>query len=517
MDKPVLNESTVESKNMTANENIIKRENICLLVATLVLGILFDVLFYDKPLGVSYPIFIIAFYSVMMWNLRRNLRFRPDFGWLLSVPVLLLSLTYFIFSNRIFMPLNFMAIPVLVVTQTTLISGNGKYKWYNPSFIGDILYGFFYRPFAYFAKPFVLLAAMVHSKTNLKKYNAVIKILMGLLISIPLMLVIILLLASADQVFEHFIGELPDLFRNINVSNSIACILIASIVTLSAFSYIWSLINTSNSKTECVPAGVKTERKKWDALITITILAMINTVYVFFTIIQFSYLFGGFSYALPDGFTYAEYARKGFFELVVVTLINFSVLLGLLNFTKTGSKAINRAKRIMYSLLVLCTLVMLFSAHFRMSLYEKAYGYTYLRVLTHAFMAFLFVLFIITLYRIWREEVSLLKPYIITSIAAFVLINYINIDVIIAANNINRYYNTGKIDTNYLRCLSYDAVPQLVRLLNDEDESVSESIENYLYNIKEELDRPQPWQSFNISKHRAKKILSGYELEYNKQ
>jgi len=103
------------------------------------------------------------------------------------------------------------------------------------------------------------------------------------------------------------------------------------------------------------------------------------------------------NFGLPSDFTYAEYARRGFFELIAVTLINFSILLSCIGFARKGSKLIDRAVRILYSLLVACTLVMLFSAHFRMSLYEEAYGYTYLRMLTHAFMVFLFVLFLIAL------------------------------------------------------------------------------------------------------------------------
>jgi len=70
-----------------------------------------------------------------------------------------------------------------------------------------------------------------------------------------------------------------------------------------------------------------------------TMLILIDLLYAFFIAIQFSYLFGSLRYGLPQNFTYAQYARKGFFELVAVTLINLIILLGAMNFTKaSGSK-----------------------------------------------------------------------------------------------------------------------------------------------------------------------------------
>ncbi len=521
------------------------RKNVCLLLSALVLGILFDVLFNGKPLGVSYPIFVVAFYGIFKLNLRDRLKVKPDFGWALSVPVLLLSLTYLLFSNEIFRVLNFLAIPVLVVLQTTLVSDSARYEWYTPGVLYDLIIGFVYRPLAFVGKPFALVSKLIRSKMKGDRYNTLGKVLIGILVSVPILLVTIPLLTSADIVFESFLGEIPELLRKIALDRYISHIFVALVIALLAFSYMWSMLYQKNNivgfdwigdvgvsagPDTAVP-GVSGEgapgadgrngkpeggyMKKWDPVITVTVFCVINLIYLLFTFIQFSYLFGSLSIGLPEGFTYSEYARRGFFELVAVTVINFSLLLVFLHGTGKGAGTVNMAARVLFSLLVFNTGVMLFSAHFRMSLYEEAYGYTYLRLLTHAFMVFLLVLFIITLYRIWRESVRLLRPYIITAIAAFVIINYINIDVIIARNNINRYYDTGKIDMHYLSRLSWDAVPELVKLMENGDEKVSRVTEDCLYRKKEGLDRSEPWQSFNLSKYRAKKLLSKYELEYH--
>jgi hypothetical protein len=250
--------------------------------------------------------------------------------------------------------------------------------------------------------------------------------------------------------------------------------------------------------------------RSWDPIISITILMAINCVYLVFTLIQFAYMFGSLNNALPSDFTYAEYARRGFFELLMVTLINFSLLLSSIRFTRKDGNLVARAVRILHSLLILCTVVILASAYFRMSLYEAVYGYTYLRVLTQSFMIFLFVLFLIAFYKIWNEHISLLKPYIVIGIIAYLILNFVNIDVLITNNNIDRYIKTGKLDTHYLRSLSYDSIPVLVNLLKDENAPAD--MKNNLLEQQKELSKNQKWQSFNLSRQRAKQVLSQAKL-----
>ena len=167
---------------------------------------------------------------------------------------------------------------------------------------------------------------------------------------------------------------------------------------------------------------------------------------------------------------------------------------------------------ILSTILVLSTFIILLSAHLRMSLYEEAYGFTYLRILTHAFMAYLFGLFVISLGKIWRPTIPLLKSYIVVSIVAYTLINYVNVDKVIAENNIERYNKGNSIDIAYLSGLSYDAVPLLVDFRNNTtDQELANQLENVLEDKKAKLEKDTSWQSFNISKYRAKQALIGQE------
>jgi hypothetical protein len=508
-------ESIPVVKTSETNDDLVSRSNVLLLLSSLILGVLFDILFYNKPFGISYPVFVAVFYTVVLWNLRGNALYRVDFGWLMTIPIFALSLNYFFFSNVIFNLLNFVGIPLLITAQILLVTGRSRNRWFNAGFIADILYGVFVRPFVGFLKPFSLVSGLIRKRTKTNKYNTVLKVFVGLVISVPLLLIVILLLSSADMVFNNFMGMIPEFFENIKMNEILVQVFLITIITAGSFSFVLSLSGPKDAELlNAGQNGTKSVKGFWDPVTVITVFIAINAVYVFFAAIQFSYLFGSVGHVLPDQLTYSEYARRGFFELLAVTLINFSILLSCISFTKKGGKTEDRIIRILYSLLVVCTLVMLFSAYFRMSLYEKAYGYTYLRMLTHSFMVFLFVLFLIAMYKIWNDKISLIKPYIITALIAYTIVNYMNIDVVIARNNIDRYFETGKVDVYYLTNLSYDAVPELVRLIDSKDSEVSQHMENYLYEKKDELSRSQPWQSFNISRYRALKVLSKYQLHY---
>ncbi|HEY8911119.1 MAG TPA: DUF4173 domain-containing protein [Desulfosporosinus sp.] len=487
-------------------KTVFEKEDIYILICSVLLGVLFNILFYKKSLGISYPLFVMAFYSVFLWNRRHKLAFKLSFGWFLTIPIIALASTYFIFSNQIFVVLNFLIIPVLIIAQTILINEENKHKWYDAWFIKDIFYGIFNRAFGYISKPFAVGVSVIHMKKSDGKYDAIKKVLIGLVISIPLLLIIVSLLSSADKVFNHFIGEILSSFGNINIADFVLQGMIALFITVISFSYLWSFSKPNSSLKNQQLGSIKPNKISCDPIISITILSVINCVYVAFTIIQFAYLFSSVNNALPPDFTYSEYARRGFFELLIVTLINFSLLLSSIRFTQKGGKLVARTVQILHSLLILCTVVILLSAYFRMSLYEAAYGYTYLRVLTHSFMIFLCVLFLIAFYKIWNERISLLKPYIVLTLTAYMIINFANIDVLIARNNVDRYIETGKLDTNYFSNLSYDSIPVLASLLNDEN--VATDIKKYLVEQQESLSKKQSWQSFNLSQQKAKQVLA---------
>ncbi|WP_045574978.1 DUF4153 domain-containing protein, partial [Desulfosporosinus sp. I2] len=324
-----------------ADITVVKKEEIYILICSVLLGVLFDILFYKKPLGISYPLFVIAFYMVFLGNLRHKIAFKFGFGWLLSVPIIALSSTYFLFSNQIFAMFNFLIIPFLIVAQTILINEDNNYKWFDTRFIKDIVYGIFRRAFGDTVKPLVVGLSSMRIRKNAEKHVVIRKVLIGLTICIPLLMIIISLLTSADRVFKHFIDEILSSFVRIDLSDFPLQGLLVLLISMIIFSYTWSFLKPKDSMpNQMQPGDTESIKSNWDSIISITILSVINCVYLVFLLIQFAYMFGSLNNALPPDFTYADYARRGFFELLMVTLINFSLLMSSIRFTRKDGKLV---------------------------------------------------------------------------------------------------------------------------------------------------------------------------------
>jgi len=108
-------------------------------------------------------------------------------------------------------------------------------------------------------------------KKDSEKYDAAVKVVIGLLISAPLILIIVFLLSSADQVFNSYLGKIPNVFKNIKIEEIAARVFIISFVTLVVFSYFWSLLKPKVQGTKAVPAGTGPAPKGWDPVVVTTI------------------------------------------------------------------------------------------------------------------------------------------------------------------------------------------------------------------------------------------------------
>lgn len=494
-------------KKMNENfseKHLVMRRDVQLLIGAVFLGLLGDQLFYKMNLGLSVPLFIVAFYSLYFGIINRTINVKSKTVPFLLVAIFLLALSFFIRSSSVLWLFDFMLLPFLIVLHTLL--AEHQVAPTAPKILFDLLFGFLYRPFAFCLLPFQMVGKLLKRKSHLRSDSVFIKILIGIGLTVPLLLVIIPLLASADQIFNRLLGQILQVFNSFNLGSVIGQTIFTTILAVCSFSYLWTLLHPQqwfwtvlNEKTGAVPNDTL------DSVIVLTILAVINMIYLVFTAIQFSYLFG----KLPQGFTYASYARHGFFELVAVTLINLTLLLSLFYFDKQRRSAVAWLE----SLLIGCTLIMLVSAFTRMAVYEQMYGYTRLRLVTHAFMLFLAVLLLFTLYRIWQPKVRIVRFFLLAALTFIVAINYVNIDYWIAKSNIDRYQQTGKIDCNYLVSLSDDAVPQLVHLLGTGNGPVRQTIARDLSMRERTLEQRTHWQSFNLSDYQSLKLLEHYRLQ----
>jgi hypothetical protein len=513
------------------------RNRTLLLIGAFLCGCLNHLLFYDQAWGISYPIFIAVFYVYFYWAVRERVELRFDGSLMLLLPIVLLSLTYAAFSNILFIVLNALAIPFLIFVHTIWTLRRPSVRWYDGSMALAMLEQVFVHTMRHVPLPVIAFFRMISQRVEIGRSKQLWKVLAGLGISLPLVLLVGSLLASADTMFDRLLSKLPELLGDLNIAEAIFRTIWIIAVGTAIFAYIWGLLFPMEKKnhkqvqaewepdahlvevhaaadSSVVPAAPAASIRKvnMDATITITILLVLNAVYVLFALVQFSYFFGGGLTALPDEMTYADYARRGFAELVVVTVINFTVLMVTLHGADRSVRSTDRFLRILLAVLIGCTGVMLCSAFMRMSMYERAYGFSETRLLVDVFMIFLSVLFAIALVKLWNDGLKLMKPYAIVALTAYLIVNYMQIDAIVASNNIKRYEITGSIDTYYLGSLSFDAVPYLIQLKSKHPEL--DGTDAALQMMKRRLPLPgeTSWVSFNLSEWRAAQALQAIPL-----
>lgn len=462
------------------------------------LGLLFQYFFLWDHKGISVPIFNLAFLSSALWLLKSKVNFKRPLSWVFLIPYLLVSLWFALYNNPTLAALNLLAMPLLL-TGALLTLRYGDPLSLDLPLLREILRQVFKKPITTFPKAFTFGKELSKGKKGFKLSGPQKSVLLGLFFSIPLLGIILSLLASADLIFEHYIDLLGSHFTSFKFLPSFP----ETIVTLGAallfFGFLWSLEyreEPSLRKQGTFPA--------LNGVTMLTVITLMNVAYLLFTLIQFSYLYGGGQRALPPGVTYAAYARRGFFELVLVAMINFTILIGSLYFTKTEKPWLHR---IAQSLLVIFTLNMLFSAYYKMSLYEAAYGYTTLRLFVKFFMGLLAILSLLFLLRIWRPSFPLIQYALISTLVIYLGLNYANVDGWVVKENLRRYGETEVLDLEYLLSLSYDAVPELASLLDPREPlapEVKRALENKQTYMLQHYDR---WFEYNIHKEYLKELL----------
>jgi hypothetical protein len=474
------------------------------LLLCMVLGIVAEEAFFRAEIGISYLLFITAFYALFFFRYRGFSFSHQRFGYLILICIWILAASYFLNDNQFFFALNILVIPALVFFHLVVITSQKSIRWNKPAFITYM----FTRIAAALKYNFIfasLVGKYLRQGMDESKLQVWKKISIGLLISVPVLFVVLGLLISADAQFERIIGGIPDWIQLID-GEVVFRIVVVLFYTFAFFGIMQALIK---KQINAIMSDGDKQNLKLDSIITITVLVLINAVYVLFTIVQFKYFFSG---SLQGDFTYAEYARKGFFELLFVTLINLSITIIVLTYTDRTIGFMKRFVQFLLTALVLSSAVLLSSAFMRLSMYEEAYGFSFIRIIAHSFMIFLVIIFMYTFIKIWIEKLSLFHFYFISALLYYTVMNVIDVEKMIVSKNIERYEQTGKIDIHYLNSLSYTGVLGLIDLY--EDNSQLPGLKDILLERKNSANFDTiPWQSYNLKRVQVNEELSKIKLE----
>jgi hypothetical protein len=166
------------------------------------------------------------------------------------------------------------------------------------------------------------------------------------------------------------------------------------------------------------------------------------------------------------GVSIADYARRGFFELLRVATVTLPILLGADWLLARGDAAGVRWFRRLTAVVLVLVALLLASAWQRMLLYRSYYGLTEDRFYAMAFMTWLAGLCAWFSVTVLRDQRSRFVPgALVGGYAALLLLNLVNPDAVVARVNLERASRGAPLDADYLRTLSADAVPEVVKAI----------------------------------------------------
>jgi hypothetical protein len=295
----------------------------------------------------------------------------------------------------------------------------------------------------------------------------------GLLIALPLLILFGSLFAAADAIFAHWINSLFQWDFNAIVRHSV-WIGFWAWITIGFLRQIFLMPLSTETRVDKTPAVTLGNIEIG------TVLGLLNALFLMFVIIQFRYLFGGVDLIRESiSLTYAEYARRGFFELVTVAALVLPMLLAMHYLIRREDRHMRQSTqcvpsgqqtfRVLAAILIALLFVIMFSALMRMKLYQDEFGLTELRVYTTAFMfwiAIVCVWFIQTVLRNQRDRFAF--GALAAGMLVLIALNAINPDDLIVrvnAKRVNAPIITRAFDAHYATTLSSDAVPALIEAL----------------------------------------------------
>ena len=351
----------------------IKRENVIVPIVSALLIVIISNLkidWYFKT--IMFPFFMILVSSTILVMKNDNINKKAFY---LLIPIILI-----IFSNLILILLkgtldenneilNIIVLPILIsIYLFSLINKNYKITLVNIPLMFKIFPRYLFRNLKF-----------LKIKTSREKTNKILNAVFGIIVGIVFSIVILLLLMSADDYFNKFVSKT---FISINFDFS-------KIMQFVIFFIIIFSIGVNLIRNRYI---VMKENKirKIDHTIIISMLSVINLVFVLFLISEISKLCGNFL-QIPKGYIYSGYAREGFFQLLFVTIINFSIILYLIY--KTNVIKENKIIRNLVLILIAFSVLLIFNSYYRMFLYIGKFGFTNLRLQVILFLFMELILF----------------------------------------------------------------------------------------------------------------------------
>jgi hypothetical protein len=495
------------------NGSAIGRASLVLLVAGC-LGILGQLLFFDVAIGLNFPI-AVALLVGGGWLLKRPMtRIERRDQWLGPAAV-----TFAAFA-AIRADATIVGLDVLTALGLTggALASYGRRPVLRRSFGALLGLGFAVAGWVLAGAAPVLGAVgrrLPRRRGSLERARPALPVVRGLLIALPVVLVFISLFSAADAVFADVVSDLTRV--DLDVGTLPGRALLAAIIGWLAAGGL--ALAASRPARATAPSAAVAEPWRLGSTEAITVLLVVDALFVWFVAVQGAYLFGGLDTLGAIGMTYSEYARRGFFELVAVAILAGGLIVAAERLVRRRGRGLVGAA---IGLAVL-TGVVLVSAGLRLRLYQEAYGWTELRLYVIATIVLLGFVLVALVVALVADRVRWIgHAAIVAALAVGLGLNVVGPVRFITEQNVARVLDPALVpangrsglDTGYALSLGDDRIPDLLRALPGLAEPEAGFVRDELRHRFAEL-RANPglraWQAWNIGRQQALAALRAAE------
>ena len=436
---------------------------------TFVYAVFYAFCMFKNGSGITFPFFIAASLLYLCFTLSKlelTLRRGSAFH---MISMMLLAVSTFCTDDGRIIAFNKTGIFLLMMSLVLNQFYDTK-KWNLGKYLGSI----FILMFAFIGElPQPFMDASRYFKQNKSNRNKTVwYVFLGAIIAIPLVAFVVAMLSVADAVFRQVTNTL---LAGISFGNMFRIGFRIGFIFFASYWLISFLCKRALNE------EVK-DNRRGEPVLAITINSMLTVIYLLFSVIQIVYLFMG-KMELPEGYTYAMYAREGFFQLLVVSILNLIIVLVSMSFFRES-----KALKAILTVMSLCTFIMIASSALRMIIYIRFYYMTFLRILVLWALALLFVLFVGIILNIFKKDFPLFRYSMAVVTVLYLVLSFSHPDLIIAKINIAnaaqvsvestelapKWEPAGAFflaedsyrDFDYLSSLSADAAPVLIPYLD---------------------------------------------------
>lgn len=417
---------------------------------SLIFGSLFTFSFYEAGMGINAFFFTGVMVILLIIAMKQFAISMKSTTYLYYGAALLLGLSSSLTANGSIQAMNTVG-TIFLLNLSLLHQLHEDGKWEFAEHFGKMI-GMLFYGLASIPMPFVDGVRFM-KRTRFFKNDRVRNVFLGLLLSVPILWLLIVLLSGADMLFS-------DLTIKIFATFFSPTIFVIAIMILFGFFSCYCILCGAAAQTG---KKERTGYKKGNSAIAETVMLLICVVYAVFCGFQFLYLFAGGFFALPDGITFSEYARGGFFQLLAVTIINVALMVMCTTFFEES-----RLLHILLTLMTACTYIMIFSAGYRMLLYVDAYKLTFLRLLVLLALVIISLVLLGVIISVYKKNFPLFRYSVAVITICYLGFSLARPDYWIAVYMIQQKPVLEEEDAFFLlQELSLDAAPVVVPLLND--------------------------------------------------